>query len=79
MSWTPVQGNQSAKGLLDAENSGVTITPGAGVAAGTPNWDGGIVPGANSDCTAFYQGHYNITVTPDTGLSNVASPNIAHE
>lgn len=76
MSWTPIQGNQSSKGLLDAENSSVVITPGAGVAAGAPDLDGGIKPGASPDASNIYEGNQGKNILPGSGLSNVASPTL---
>jgi hypothetical protein len=72
MPWTPIQGKQSAKGLLDAENSSVVITPGAGVSAGSPNLDGGIKPGATPDASNIYEGNQGQSINPDSGLTNVA-------
>jgi hypothetical protein len=73
MSWTPIQGNQSSKGLLDAENSSVVITYGAGVAAGAPDLDGGIKPGATPDASNIYEGNRGKSINPGSGLTNVAT------
>jgi hypothetical protein len=78
MAWTPITGNASGE-LATAENPAVVITPGAGVAAGSPDPTGGIRPGGSPDAGPFYMGGKGKNVTPDTGEKNVTSPNVAYE